>query len=118
MCWAEAGALVDWPVYPRLTRITRVRVGAQFATDAGRRTRARCSKKFRSVEARSHARALRHDRWLPTAARRAQDERAAANGWKVSVAAYPTADWAFMAATPIGPYYRPAFADPLFDDFP
>jgi hypothetical protein len=27
---------------------------------------------------------------------------AKANGWVVSVASYPVADWAFMAATPIG----------------
>jgi hypothetical protein len=40
---------------------------------------------------------------------------AKANGWIVTTAAYPTADWATMAATAIGPYYRPAFADPLFD---
>ena len=40
---------------------------------------------------------------------------AKANGWVVTVAAYPTANWASMAATPIGSSYRPAFADPLFD---
>jgi predicted DNA-binding transcriptional regulator AlpA len=40
---------------------------------------------------------------------------AKANGWVVTVAAYPTADWAMMATTPIGPYYRPAASDPLFD---
>jgi hypothetical protein len=40
---------------------------------------------------------------------------AQANGWVVTVAANPTANWSMMVATPIGPYYRPALADPLFD---
>jgi predicted DNA-binding transcriptional regulator AlpA len=40
---------------------------------------------------------------------------AKSNGWIVTVAAYPTANWSMMAATPIGPYYQPALADPLFD---
>jgi hypothetical protein len=35
---------------------------------------------------------------------------AAANGWAVTVAAYPAANWGVMGATPIGPY-----CDPLFD---
>jgi hypothetical protein len=36
---------------------------------------------------------------------------AKANGWIVTTAAYPTANWAFMAITPIGASYRTAFAD-------
>ena len=40
---------------------------------------------------------------------------AQANGWITSTAALPSADWAMMAATPIGPHYVPALSDPLFD---
>jgi hypothetical protein len=38
-----------------------------------------------------------------------------ANGWIVTPADLPFADWATMAAGPPGPYYVPALSDPLFD---
>ncbi len=40
---------------------------------------------------------------------------AQANGWINSTAALPTANFATMAVTPVGSYYRPALSDPLFD---
>ena len=40
--------------------------------------------------------------------------QAQANGWIVTAAAFPSADWVMMAATATGPYYRPN-GDPLFD---
>ncbi len=40
---------------------------------------------------------------------------AQANGWIVTDAALPSAGWATMAATPVGPFYQPALSGPLFD---
>ena len=36
-------------------------------------------------------------------------------GWKISTAALPTFDFNHASANAPGPYYRPAFTDPLFD---
>jgi hypothetical protein len=38
-----------------------------------------------------------------------------ANWWKVSTAALATFNFACAAAHSPGPYYRPAYSDPLFD---
>ena len=54
--------------------------------------------------------------WDVVAACDALVEAARANGWIVADAApLSIDDLVMMATTPIGPYYRPAFADPLFD---
>jgi len=43
---------------------------------------------------------------------------AKSRGWKISTAALPTFDFVHAAANSPGAYYRPAFTDHLFDDFP
>lgn len=42
-------------------------------------------------------------------------QAAISRGWKISVAALPTFDFNHASANAPGPYYRPAFTDPLFD---
>jgi hypothetical protein len=54
--------------------------------------------------------------WDAVAACDALVEAARANGWIVADAApLSIDDLVMMARTPIGPSYRPALADPLFD---
>ena len=40
---------------------------------------------------------------------------AKSRGWKISIAAMPTANLAFMAANNPGAHYSPPLVDPLFD---
>jgi hypothetical protein len=40
------------------------------------------------------------------------------HGWRLNMATYSVAPLAIMAVTQVGPSYRAAGTDPLFDDFP